>query len=150
MEFWILWNICYLFSTPQNQFYWSKFSCLTNKKFIFFVKSKRKRIHNKYYVIFKIQNSIFRTLANQWMGYQGHQSWLHHSLYSLDKMKSNPVYYITLVNKLPFEHARNELRIQTAEAFRSRLWFHISNSIYQNLHRLAWLLFWNETKSYLK
>ena len=40
--------------------FWYKFSCLTKKKFIFPVKSRRK-INNKYYVIC-IQNSNFGKL----------------------------------------------------------------------------------------
>ena len=46
--------------------YWSKLSCLTNKKFIFSVKSKHKIIHKKY------SKFKFGTLANQWMSYQWH------------------------------------------------------------------------------
>ena len=56
-EFWILHNIFYVlyFPTPQNQFKTEKkefncsnFSCLNNKKSIFLVKSKHKKIHYKY------------------------------------------------------------------------------------------------------
>ena len=54
----------------KREFYCSKFSCLTKKKFIFSIKSKHKKNHNEYYMIFKIQNFNFGTLANQRMSYQ--------------------------------------------------------------------------------
>ena len=40
----------------KREFYCSKFSCLT-KIFFFSVKSKHKKNHDEYYIMFKIQNS---------------------------------------------------------------------------------------------
>ena len=54
------------FSTPENQFKTEKKPVFLIKVFLFFC--------NKYYVIFKSQNSNFGTLANQRMGYQGHKT----------------------------------------------------------------------------
>ena len=84
-EFWILCNVWNPFffqlkttlKLMKREFYWPKFSCLTDKKFIFSLKSKHKNIHCKYYVMFKIQKFQLRTLANQRMRYQWHWSLIY-------------------------------------------------------------------------
>jgi hypothetical protein len=54
----------------KREFYWSKFSSLTNKKFIFSVKSKHEKIITN--IVIHIQNSNFGNLGNEQMSYQGH------------------------------------------------------------------------------
>ena len=69
--FYVLGSTCVFFNTSElrKRALFFKIFFLSNKKIIFSVKIEEKN-HNKYYVIFKIQNSNFRTLAC--MYYQEH------------------------------------------------------------------------------
>ena len=83
MEFWILniikyflWIFICLLFTEKIDFLLVKQENFDQENYLFLsfkLVLRSWKNYNKYYVIFKIQNSNFCTLANQQMGYQGHK-----------------------------------------------------------------------------